>query len=138
MGMMLPANGCARIVVPVGSGPGRDVDLAGGAAELGRVNSALNLELLQHVDRGQNHVGVEVHVRVADAVQRVVVRCRPGSGNGQLLVHAIAAHASALIVGAESSGNVGTETDQLKEVSPVQWQVGYPLLLDDGADRGVV
>src|SRR5207244_3083828 len=51
----------------------RNIDLGGGAPELGRKDSGLDLELLQSVDRGQEDVGVEVHVGVLHAVQREVI-----------------------------------------------------------------
>src|SRR5690606_10455846 len=51
---------------------GGRVDLAGVAAELGGVNAALDLELLQCIDRRPEDEQVPVRIRIFDAVQRVV------------------------------------------------------------------
>ena len=63
-------------VILVGAGLGRDVDLPGGASELGRVDAGLHLELLERIHRRQHDVQIEIDIGVRDAVQRVVApRC---------------------------------------------------------------
>ena len=65
---------------------GDDVHLAGGAAELGRVDAGLHFEFLERVDRRREDVGVEIDVGVVDAVERVVVEFPPLARDGDLLV----------------------------------------------------
>ena len=57
----------------VRAGLGDDVHLAGGAAELGRVDAGLHLELFERVDRRQQNVRIEIDVGVVRAVECVVV-----------------------------------------------------------------
>jgi hypothetical protein len=75
--------------------------------------------------------------RISDTVESVVVGSGTGSSDGQLLIQAIAAHASALVVGSESSGHIRAEADELEEVSAIEWKVRDALLLDDGAHGSV-
>ena len=64
---------------------GRDVNLARRPPELGREDAGLHLELLQRVDRRQDHVGVEVHIGVLDPVEREAVEHAPLPGDRDVL-----------------------------------------------------
>ena len=55
----------------------RDIDLSGGLAELGRVDTGLDLELLQGVNRRTHDERIEVRIGVLDAVQREAVVLLP-------------------------------------------------------------
>ena len=126
-------------MILVAAGLGEHVDLGGVAPELGRVNAGLHLELLQRVDRGQDHVGVEVGVGILDAVQREVVEHDALSGHRDRLVGAVAALARAgLAGGRRDGGDVGRERDQLQIVAAVERQFDDALVLDHGTDGGVL
>ena len=75
-----------RSVIVVGARLGGDVDLCRLAAELGRIDAGLNLELLQRVDGRLDDVGVEVRVGVVDAVEREVVEVAALAGDRDVLV----------------------------------------------------
>ena len=83
---------------------GDDVHLAGGAAELRRIDAGLHLEFLERVDRRQEDVGVEIDVGVVHAVERVVVELPPLARDRDLLVGTRAALAIAGLAGAREPG----------------------------------
>src|SRR5262249_37743916 len=56
---------------------GRNIDLRGSTPELRWKDSSLDLELLQRIDRRQEDIAVEVHIRILDAVQGKVVELAP-------------------------------------------------------------
>ncbi len=70
---------------------GGDVHLTDLAAEFGRVDSGLHLELLQRVDGGQEQIGIEVNFRIAHAVQSEVIPLAPVAGDRDLLRAPVAA-----------------------------------------------
>ena len=51
----------------------RDVDLRRLTAELGRIDTGLDLELLQRVDRRLNYVSVEVRIGIVDTIEGEVI-----------------------------------------------------------------
>ena len=122
----------------VRAGLGDDVHLAGRAAELGRVDAGLHLELFERVDRRQQNIRVEVDVGVVRAVERVVVELAPLPGDRDLLVGARAALPVAGLPGARELGaHVRAERDERQEVAAVQRQLDDAPVLDDRADRRV-
>ena len=80
---MLRRNSNTAPCRAVGAGLGGDVDLSRFASELRWIDPALRLEFLDHVDRWQNDVQIEIDIEVGDAVKRIVLPCRarPGRGN---------------------------------------------------------
>ena len=74
---------CVRVVVAqevepgaviiVGAALGDHVDLGRVVTVLGGIDAGLHLHFLDGVDGGLDHKGVEVHVGVVDAIERVVV-----------------------------------------------------------------
>src|SRR5215813_8165539 len=60
-------------MICVAAGLGKHVDLRALVAELGGVNTDLNFELLNRVNRRKDDIRIEIRVGVIDAVERVVV-----------------------------------------------------------------
>src|SRR5437660_12646499 len=119
----------------VGSGFRDYVHLARLAPEFGGVDTRLHFEFLERVDRGQKDIGVEVDVRVVDAVQRVVVEFAALPRNRQLLIGARAALAIARLTGArELRADVRAQRAELQIVSAIERQLDDASVLDDGAD----
>ena len=117
---------------------GDDVHLAGGAAELGRIDAGLHLEFLERVNRRQEDVGVEIDVGVVHAVERVVVELAPLTRDGDLLVGTRAALAIAGLAGAgEPGADVRAQRNQAEVVATVQRQLDDPPILDDRPDRRI-
>src|SRR5262249_17400758 len=75
------------------SGTGRCVDLRNRPAVFGVEQARLHFEFLQRVNRGQEHVAVEVQIRVLDSIQRVVVKVDPLPTDVQGEAVALASHA---------------------------------------------
>ncbi len=108
-------------------------------AELGGIDAGLHLEFLQRVDGRQHDVGVEIGVGVVDAVEREVVEHDALAGDGDRLIGAVATLArTGLAGGGRQRGRVGRERDQLQIVAAVQRQFDDALVVDHGADGGVL
>ena len=117
----------------------RDVDLRDGAAVLRIEETRHDVELLERVDRRQQHVGVEVQVGVLDAVERVVVEVHALTRDVQRKAVALAAHALfALARRRPVRGGAGNQRRQLQVVAAVERQLDDRAVFDDGADRGVL
>src|SRR5712691_8399263 len=86
-------------MVVIGAGFSGDVDLARLAAELGWVDAALHLELLERVDRGELDVQVEIDVGVGNAVQSVVIPRTPHACDRDVLRSPCASLAPDRLVG---------------------------------------
>ncbi len=118
---------------------GRNIDLRGGAPELGRKDSGLDLELLQRVDRWQENISVEVDVRILHAIQGEVVELASLASDRNIL---LSARPALTLIGdggiRESIAHVGTERDKLEEVAAIQRHVDDTLILDDGPHRRVL
>ncbi len=69
-------------VILVGARLRIHVDLRWGAAKLSRVDSGLHLELLQCVDGRTDNEGVEIDVRIFDAIQGEAVKLLPHASDG--------------------------------------------------------
>ena len=80
-----------RAVIRVAARLGRHAHLAQLAPKLGRVHAGLHFEFLQRIDRRQEDVRIEVHIRVINAVQREVIPLAPTAADRQLLRRPIAA-----------------------------------------------
>src|SRR5262245_41263592 len=120
------------------AGFGDDVHLAGGAAELRRIDAGLYFEFLERVDGRQEDVGVEIDVGVVDAVERVVIELAPLARDGDLLVGTRAPLAITGLPGAREPGaDVRAEGDEAEVVAAIQRQFNDPTILDDGADRRI-
>ena len=120
----------------VGPRLGRRVDLRDRAAVL-RVEQAGNhVELLQRVDRRQQHVGVEVQVGVLDAVERVVVVVKALAGDVQGEAVALPAHALLALARRRAvGGRARNERRELQVVASVERQLDDGAVLDHRADR---
>ena len=109
------------------------------AAELGRIDAGLHLELLQRIDGGHHDERIEVRVGVLHAVERVVVEIGALAGNRNRLAGADAALARrCLSLAGESGGDVRRQRNQLQVVAAVQRQFDDALVLDHRADGGVL
>ena len=118
---------------------GRHVHLGDGAAVLGIEDPRDDVELLQRVDRRQQHVGVEVQVGVLDAVERVVVEVDALAGHVQRKAVALAAHALfALARRRPVGGGAGNQRRQLQVVAAVERQLDDRAVFDNRADGGVL
>src|SRR5438093_13770210 len=80
-----------RAMVGVAARLGEHVDLRALMSELRGVNTGLNFELLNRVNRGKDDIGIEIRIGVVDAVQRVVVEHDALPARGYGLVGAVAA-----------------------------------------------
>src|SRR2546425_2623248 len=71
-------------MICVAAGLGEHVDLRALMPELRGVNTGLNFELLNGVNRGKHDIGIEIWVGVIDAVEGVVVEhdALPAGGYG--------------------------------------------------------
>src|SRR5436309_12046910 len=118
---------------------GRNIDLRGGAPELGRKDSGLDLELLQRVDRWQENIGVEVDVRILHAIQGEVVELASLARDRNIL---LSARPALTLIGdggiRESIAHIGTQRDKLKEVAPVKRHVDDALVLNNSSDRRIL
>ena len=63
----------AGAVIIVSAALGDHVDLGRVVTVLGGIDAGLHLQFLDGVDGGLDHKGVEVHIAVVDAIERVVV-----------------------------------------------------------------
>ena len=77
-------------MISVAAGFGEHVDLRRFMAEFRGVDAGLHLEFLNGVDGGKHDVGVEIRVRVDDAVEREVVEKDAIPAGRDRLVGAIA------------------------------------------------
>src|SRR5262245_37730584 len=78
-------------MISVAAGFCKHVDLRALMSELRGVNTGLNVELLNGVNRGQDDIGIEIWVGVVDAVEGVVVEHDALPARGYGLVGAVAA-----------------------------------------------
>ena len=126
-----------RAVKRVGAGLGGDVDLRDRATVLGLEDPRLHLELLERVKRRQHQVGVEVRVRILDAVQCVVVIVDALAGDIEGELVAGAAHAL-LALGRRRTvgGGTGNQRRQLEIGAAVQRQFHDSLVLYHLPDLG--
>src|SRR5262249_61392584 len=71
-------------MISVAAGLGEHIDLSALMSELSGVNTNLNFELLNRINRRKNDIGIEIRVGVIDAVERVVVEhdALPARGDG--------------------------------------------------------
>src|SRR5262249_4236892 len=83
-------NGSVQLVCP---GTSRCVDLRNSPAVFGIEEARLHFEFLKRVDRGKEHVAVEVQIIVRDAIQRVMVEVDRLATDVQPETVALAAHA---------------------------------------------
>src|SRR5262249_44091426 len=60
-------------MICVAAGFGEHVDLRTLMPELGGVNTDLNFELLNGINRRKRDIGIEIRVRIIDAIKREVV-----------------------------------------------------------------
>ena len=129
----------SRSVVTVAAALGRNIDLSQFAAELGRIDSGLNFELLQGVNRRQNNIEVEIDIGIRDAIERVVA---PGGTRARkrhesdwareragLFVQA--ARASAPIVWRDIGSAGAQRKRELKKLLPLERQFRNALFFDD-------
>src|SRR5262252_7006229 len=118
----------------VSSRLGRSVDLSCRAPELGREDSRLHFELLQRIDRRQDHVCVEIDIRILDAIQGEVVERAPLAGDSDVLRCPRSTLALILLsCGCEPIADVRTKCGKLEEVASVQRHLDDALVLDDGS-----
>src|SRR5262249_14754617 len=119
----------------VSSRLGRSVDLSCCAPELGREDSGLHFELLQSIDRRQDHVRVEVDIRILHTIQCEVVERAPLACDRDILRCTRATLALILLSGSgEAIAHVSTERGKLKEVASVQRHLDDALVLDNRSD----
>ncbi len=117
---------------------GARVDLRDRTAELGAEDARLDLELLERIDRRQQHVAVEVEVGVLDAVERVVVVVDALAGDVQRKAVPLAAHALLSLCRRRTvRRGARNQRGQLQVVAAVQRQLDDAAVLDDRADRRV-
>ena len=125
-------------MVRVGTAFGRHVHLTDASTEFRRIDAALNLELLQRVDRRQQDVGIEVHIGVVHAIECVVVPLAPAATDGQLLCGPIAALAGAGLARIGKTGrHIGRQRDQLQKIPAVEREIHDATIVDNGANRRV-
>src|SRR5215468_10085242 len=62
-----------RTMICVAARLGEHVDLGALMAELSRVDTDLNFELLNGINGGLHDIGIEIRIRVIDAIERVVI-----------------------------------------------------------------
>ena len=118
---------------------GRHVHLGDGAAVLRIEDPRDDVELLQRVDRRQQHVGVEVQVGVLDAVERVMVEVDALAGHVQRKAVALTAHALfALARRRPVGGGARNQRRQLQVIAPVERQLDDRAIFDNRADGGVL
>src|SRR5262245_7660406 len=123
----------------VSSRLGRSVDLSCRAPELGREDSRLHFELLQSIDRRQDHVRVEVDIRILHTIQCEVVERAPLACDRDILRRTRATLALILLSGSgEAIAHVRTERGKLKEVASVQRHFDDALVLDYRTDGRVL
>ena len=98
----------------------------------------MHFEFLESVNRGQDHVRVEVDIRILHAVQREVIERAPLACDSDVLRCARPTLALILLTGAgEPIAHVGTERRKLEEVASVERHLDDALILDDRSDRRV-
>ena len=74
----------------VASGLGGDINLASGAAKLGREDAGLHLELLNGVDGGQENIKVKADIGVVNPIQREIIELAALAGDRDVLGAALA------------------------------------------------
>ena len=127
-----------RAMVGVAARLGEHVHLRALVPILRRVNADLNLELLDRVDGRKGDVGVEVHVHVVDAVERVVIEEDALPAGGDCLLGAFAALAGTRLPrGRREYVHVGRKRDEIQVLSAVQRQFRHNLVFDHCADGRV-
>src|SRR5579884_3849839 len=82
-------------VINIATRLGKHVDLSSFVSVLCGIDTGLNFELLDRVNRWERNVGVEVRVGVVDAVERVVIEHNALPARGDRLRGAIATLARA-------------------------------------------
>src|SRR5262249_1929341 len=123
----------------VSSRLGRSVDLSCRAPKLGREDSRLHFELLQSIDRRQDHVRVEVDIRILHTIQCEVVERAPLACDRDILPCTRATLALILLSrSGEAIAHVRTERGKLKEVASVQRHFDDALVLNNRSDCGVL
>src|SRR5262249_36009857 len=123
----------------IGSWLGRSVDLSSGAPELCRKDSGLYLELLQSVNRWQDHVRVEVDISILNTIQREVIELAPLARDRDILPCARPTLALVCDSGAAKAiAHVGTQRSQLQKVASVQRHFDDPPVFDDCSDRCIL
>ena len=126
-------------MVFIRAGLSGDVDLSGGAAELGGVNTGLDLKLLKRIDGWLENVGVEINVGVGDAVKSEVFPSGAPSRHGDGEAASCSAQAAGGLRGGNKAvGHVGAQRDKAEEVAVVQRQILDPRFVDHRADRRVL
>ena len=104
------------------SGASRSVDLRDGAAVLGVEQTGLDFEFLQGINGWQQHVAVEVQIRILDSIQRVVIEVDSLATDVQGEAVTLATHALLSLAGRRSIGcRARNERCQLKIVAAVEW-----------------
>ena len=84
------------------------------------VNTRLNFELLQRVNRWQHDIGIEVRVRVVDPIERVVVKHHSLSADRDRLICPVPAlPRTGLTCRRRKRGDVWSQCYQLQIVAPV-------------------
>src|SRR5262245_48368268 len=124
-----------RAVIGIAAGLRQYVDLGALMPELGGINTDLNFELLNRVNRRKYDVGVEIRVGVIDAVERVVVEHDALPARGYGLVGAVAPlPGTSLARRGRERVHVGRERDQTQILAAVQRQFGNEFVLDHGSN----
>src|SRR5262245_31983807 len=93
---------------------GRYVDLGDGPSVFGVEQPRLDLELLQRVNRRQQHVAVEVQIGVLDSVERIMIEMDALPRDVQREAVALPAHALFALTGRRPVGRgAGDERSEL-------------------------
>src|SRR5262245_42993676 len=122
-------------MICVAAGLGKHVDLGALMPELGGINTDLNFELLNRVNRRKNDIGIEIRVGVIDAVERVVVEHDALPARRYGLARAVATlPGTGLPRRWRECIHIGRERDQAQILASVQRQLGDDLVLNHGAD----
>src|ERR1051326_6473330 len=116
---------------------GCDVHLADPAAVLGLKLTALDLKLLECIERWQQQVGIKIRIGVFNAVQSVVVVGKPLACDVQGKIISGATHA-ALSMGRRRTirGCARNQRCKLQVIAAVERQILDPAVLDNGSDIG--
>ena len=88
----------------VGPGASRGIDLRDSPAVFGVEQARLHFEFLQRVDRWQEHIAVEVQIRVLHSIERIVVEVDPLATHIQGEAVALATHALLALTGSRAVG----------------------------------
>ena len=73
-------------------------------AIFGVEQARLHFEFLQRVDRWQEHIAVEIQIRVLNSIKRIVVEVDPLAADVQGEAVALAAHALLSLTGSRAVG----------------------------------